>query len=586
MRRWHSVLLMAWAFPAVQALGQVSFQQVALTGEPVPGANDQAVFDTLGFPSLNNSGQVAFSAVVQTGAGAAVTIDNDELIVSTEPGNPEGLGIVAREGDQAPGFSDGKRFVFYSFGSPFEDIPISLNDSGDVAFLGAVESDDIGLPSREIAIFGPSDGAGSDLGPVVREGEPAPDVSDGAEFSFFSDPVLNNRGDVLFESFLRTGTGPVVTRLNERAIFLAKSGPQTSLELIGREDLPAPGLADGAEYSEFDSLSLNNNGDVAFEAELRTGTGADVTTLNRDAIFGPTSGTGSALGLVARSGSMAPGVPGNVDFSSLFGAPILNNSGDVSFAAQLRATNAEAIFGPTSGANSALGLIAREGEIAPGAADSATFDRFTSHPSLNDAGDIAFEAFLDPNSGTDNRDAVFGPILGSGSALSMIIRQGDPVPNIDGDFEFDFSRAPVLNDLGNMAILAGIRPAGSVSNDANPDGLFVYVDGELTLVVREGDEFEVASSGGGGGVPKMAINGEVETRTVSAIFFDSLNNGGIGFNNANVLAFGLRFTDGSEGIFTARVGVIPEPGSLFLAAIALLLGSRRDWFGRKFVVVG
>ncbi|MEO0587908.1 MAG: hypothetical protein AAF078_09740 [Planctomycetota bacterium] len=63
---------------------------------------------------------------------------------------------------------------------------------------------------------------------------------------------------------------------------------------------PAPG-AGGADFASLSSPRLNANGDVAFEAFLQTGTtGPAVTDDNDNAIFGPTAGSGSALGLIAR----------------------------------------------------------------------------------------------------------------------------------------------------------------------------------------------------------------------------------------------------------------------------------------------
>ena len=180
---------------------------------------------------------------------------------------------------------------------------------------------------------------------VALTGESAPGVADGAAFGSFSFPALNASGDVAFRAELQTGTGPTVTFDNAFAIFGPTSGAGSVLGLIAREDAPAPGVSDGAAFDFFDSeVVLNASGDVAFEADLRTSSGAAVIEFgpdsNDEAIFGPTSGAGSgfggALGLIARENDLAPGVADGAEFDIFVGEPVLNGSGDVAFEALLR----------------------------------------------------------------------------------------------------------------------------------------------------------------------------------------------------------------------------------------------------------
>ena len=63
---------------------------------------------------------------------------------------------------------------------------------------------------------------------------------------------------------------------------------------------------------------------------------------------------------IAVSGGAAPGVAGG-EFSN-FSAPSLNAPGDVAFWST-QSTGTWGIFGPTSGAGSSLGLIAQEGTV-------------------------------------------------------------------------------------------------------------------------------------------------------------------------------------------------------------------------------
>ena len=219
---------------------------------------------------------------------------------------------------------------------------------------------------------------------IALTGELAPGAADGAEFDAFTGfPVINASGDVAFAADLRTGSsGTEVTFNNDEAIFGPVSGAGSPLGIVARDDALAPGVSDGAEFSNFGSFAINASGDVAFAAFLRTGPGGSAVTFdNNQAIFGPVSGAGSSLGVIARTNDLAPGVADGSEFSFV-GAPALNAAGDVAFSANLRAGpggtavtggNNGAVFGPVSGVGSSLGVIARTDSLAPGVSDGAEF---------------------------------------------------------------------------------------------------------------------------------------------------------------------------------------------------------------------
>ena len=82
----------------------------------------------------------------------------------------------------------------------------------------------------------------------------------------------------------------------------------------------APGVAN-ADFAGFNFPTVNASGDVAFWAELSTQPGTE-------AIFGPTSGAGSPLGMLAITGATAPGTGGEVfDFFFEEAPPAINASG-------------------------------------------------------------------------------------------------------------------------------------------------------------------------------------------------------------------------------------------------------------------
>ena len=85
-------------------------------------------------------------------------------------------------------------------------------------------------------------------------------------------------------------------------------------------------------------------------------------------------------------------------------------------------------------------------------------------------------------------------------------------------------------------------------------------DGDLRLVARVGDSFEVSPG---------------DERTITALSYAGIFGAHVlSFNEESNLSFLIKFDDGSQGIFTARV--LPEPAALLLPAFtALALGRRR-----------
>lgn len=516
---------------ALPSSAQYELGQVAITGDFV--FQDEGFVDLLlfaGAPTINASGDVAAEAAI-----ADFGVFN--AIVSPTSGLGSPFGVVVRAGDVAPGAADLALFgeevggLFGTFGF------MNLNDAGELAFqarlvTGSAPGAILVTDSNDSAIFGPTRGAGLSPSIVAREGDPIPGALHSAEYDDFQTPgsffslTLNDLGDVAFQVDLRTGSAPgsmPVTPDNDSAIVGPIAGPGSALGIVAREDDPAPGASDLAEFNAFSTgiqgfggFGLNDAGDVAFVAELRTGStpgATPVTYENGRAVFGPTAGPGSPLGIVARDGDPAPGAEDLALFSGfLLNYAALNNSGDVAFAAGLRSgtepvavpvtsDNETAIFGPTMGPGSPLGILARQGEPAPGAKDLALFD---------------------------------GP---------------DP-----SSFFLD---AVALNDAGDVAFVTNLRTgSGAPVTESNDRALFASFDGLLELVLREGDVVSVDSFG------------RPEDRTVERIFF-----GPNGLNDAGVIAVQLEFTDGSEGIFTLTP--IPEPSAVPHVLLAVGLGFSR-----------
>src|SRR5207248_2438724 len=102
-----------------------------------------------------------------------------------------------------------------------------------------------------------------------------------------------------------------------------------TLALSGQQ---APGTDPGVVFNGFGGPRLNDSGDTAFTATLQIGVGG-VTGANALGLWKQTNGP---LGLVARTGSQAPGAPAGANFSFIPSRRLaMNGSGQVAFDAQL-----------------------------------------------------------------------------------------------------------------------------------------------------------------------------------------------------------------------------------------------------------
>jgi hypothetical protein len=160
-----------------------------------------------------------------------------------------------------------------------------------------------------------------------------------------------------------------------------------------------------------------------------------------------------------------------------------------------------------------------------------------------------------------------------GSSLSTVALGGTAAPNCGGaTFNGNITFVPVINASEQVAFL-GTLTIGSGSPPviiATDQGLFAGAPGSLVLVVRKADVVDVDPTAG------------VDDRTVSANNFPS-------FNDSGELAYQLHFTDGSSGIFTSDITVVPEPGTLALVGAAAVGGwavRRRQCRGRPHRIDG
>jgi hypothetical protein len=480
------------------------FRTVTLSGQPAPGTSVDTDFAFVSTPVLNDAGQTAFLAFL---AGDDITIDNNHGIWLDTSGVLE---LVARAGNQAPGMPDG-----VNFGS-FVGYPYVLNDTGTISFSASLSTFHSGIWSGRVGTLAPLAVSGdvavgtsggvtyqfvvgrvlnnmgqaafssflvgpgitpdnyrgiwseksSGLTLVARTGNQAPGVPVGARFDSLGNPVLNDVGHVAFWGGLR-GT---VSTANENGIWADGPG---GLALVAREGDPAPGtprgVVFGGDVSVFSEPVINNTGQTAFVAGL---IGIGVTSSNDLGIWSQGSGI---LALVARTGSHAPDTANGVNFGS-FRDPVLNNEGQTVFEGSLVGTGVD----DTNDAGiwleqfGALKLIARKGSHAPGTPEGVTFGTYIPFlfPALNDAGQVAFRAFVtDGEIETPTEDGIWA--TDRTGALQLIVRKGDMLEVAPGDFRTidglgfqgesgnSDGRPSGLNNLGQIAFLANFTDGTS-----------------------------------------------------------------------------------------------------------------------------
>lgn len=424
---------------------------------------------------------------------------------------------VALQGQEAPG-AGGARFG--TFGTP------ALNDAGVAAFVASLGGAGVD--------FGNDSGLFANGALVARRGDAAPGAG-GAVFEVFTTPILNEAGQAAYIGML---SGAGVSAANNRGIFVSDT-------LAARTGDPAPETG-GALFSSFGAPSLNNSGETAFRAFV---TGAPATAANNLGFFTPDS-------ILAREREVAPGTGGALfnDFGFSAG---LNDAGEAAFVGYL--TGAGVTAANDAGLFTSNGLIAREGDAAPGAG-GATY-AFFGDPSLNNSGETAFVSILAGAGVTvENNSAIF-------AAGALVARKGDAAPGAGGAlFAFlDTATTPALNDAGDTAFIATL--AGPGVGSANNIAIFATRGGVLDLILRTGDLFDI-----GGG----------DLGAIIALSFAPQ-----GFNNRGDIAFRAIFTlnNGAprEGIFVYEAGAVsaavplPPAFGLMLFGVAALgfVGRRR-----------
>lgn len=373
--------------------------------------------------------------------------------------------IVASSGQSAPNTTGKFLHLYHSGDGPAAPV---INNSGRVAFAATLE---VGAGVTSLDDTGMwSDGSGA-LTLVGREGFAAPTGPAGALYRRLANPVLNETGAFAFGGAMREGVAGVT--VDDNGAMWSSGGGATAI--VAREGSQAVGTAAGVEFATLIDPTFNNNGQSAFRSTL---SGAGVTTANDEGVWSQKQGQ---LGLIARAGNAAPGMPAGVNFASFTaGLPSINDAGNVSFRALL--TGAGVVTTNDSGLwverGGALALVAREGNQAPGVEAGVNYGVFTE-PVLNSAGQTAFVATLVGGVNSKNI-ALFAE---TANAPAVVVRKGDAAPNVLAGSAFANFASPLFNASNDFAFQATI--SGPNVTTLNNDGIWIKQDGVLKLIAME-----------------------------------------------------------------------------------------------------
>lgn len=510
------ILSIQACFLSQVAHASITHRTVALTGTQAAGMPPGVLIsDLFAFPTFNNLGEVAFQGDL---VGPGVDDTNDKIVWSEGGGS---LHIPAREGDQIPGEALGT-----TFGRPH---PPFINNAGQTAWTAGSFDASGHIQGSAIWVEG-----NSAFGFNARLGRQVQGMAPGIQLiQWGARKLIDDTGQSTLDIIV---TGPGIDDTNDRIMW---HGDHDSGMVITQEGSQAPGTGIGVNFSMFSSPNTSDSGRYVFRAFLQ---GSGVDNSNDTGLW---AGADGNLNLVARSGEHAPGTDMDVRFAKVTYWGNVNNTGHVTLQGDLTGPGVDTSndTGIWQNYDNTLSLVVREGDTTPDLGTDIRIGEFTTGSSLNSAGAIGFRSLITgPGVDANNDSAIW---LAESGEVSLLARTGNPAPGTDPNTLFASVEFPNINDAGQLVFSGTLMGLGV--DDTNNRGLWANFGGNQELIIRAGDQLEVASG---------------DLRTI-----DTFNSTGDMFNEAGQILFHASFTDGSEGLFVASV---PEPATLLIFMAGLI----------------
>ncbi|TWU00706.1 hypothetical protein Pla108_16580 [Botrimarina colliarenosi] len=507
-------------FAANESVGQVSLRTVALSGTQAPGLPTGVKYSDFIDSHTYSEGSTVFTAHL---LGPGINTDNNNAMFADR--NHDGISLIMRKDDQAPGFPEGVRYAMSG--------PPHVNSSGQIAFHARLYGIGVNLLNDD-AIF--SDIGGEALHLVARSRDQVDGLPEGIAFETIPRSAntlrLNSEGRIAINSTLAVDQpfrGSVLRTKNDGEFELLAS----SLDLI-------PGTQD-EQYLIFRELQFSNGGNIAFLAVTSSpDSSSEVLISDRG---------NQGLQEIVRRGDQAPGLPTGVTMKGVEpGSVRLNDTGDIVFAASLRDDanpsnyDTAIIRSDDSGSSS---LIARRQTQVQGLAAGVLYGTLQTRYGiqLNDSGQVAFVTSL-LGDDVDNSNQ-FAIVRGtSTSDTTVIARTGNQAPGLPlgvtfAQFESDSLR---INNTGTTLFHAFLGDGDSVGQGifaANPQG-------EVFPVVSTFQMIDVDNDPQGSDLRQISM------------LYKSLTIGDA-FSDLGAFSFQAKFTDGLGALFTGQI-TTPLPG--------------------------
>jgi len=422
---------------------QYSFKVISMLDNPLPGVAGGTFVHDFEAGSISSNGDIAFGADVSTG-GEGIFLRRHGSLVE-----------LARTDGNAPG--GGK------YGGGFLG-PVAQNDQGDAVFDMLLDPPAVPLLGGNAGAYRYSHTTGTLSSVVTPYVTPAP--GGGTFQGTFFQPVLNNRGDIVFGGLVATADGIHVSGEPYIGVGVGLYGMDNKgkiAKIIAPGDAaPAGGVFDFAGYPW-----INDGGDVAFighlkgeEAPIPTGPPQEIYPNGIQSLYLISSN--GALRSIAHAGDPSP-----CGQYRLVGNPVINNGGDLAF-------NGDVTPSPDVGlkigvfvySRSQINKVACPGDAMPGGGRLLTAIMVGNNMHMNNRSDVVFSGVLDTGE--------TGVFLWSHGRVSVVARSGMLLPGI-GTIEQlgspgGFPSGSISNDRGQVVFQATLTDASVVFLQATPDG--------------------------------------------------------------------------------------------------------------------
>lgn len=268
---------------------------------------------------------------------------------------------------------------------------------------------------------------------LVRTGQRA---ADGSTFTEFSDPTLNNHGDLVF--------GALTTSLTAHQTVYLQAGGRLSMVVASGQEAPT-----GGRFAAFSDLLFNDRGTIGFLAQTTSRAAPEGLYVLR---------AGRAVPVVS-AGDRAPTGGTFTDFAN----PTINNHDVIAFVG--RTGGRESILINVEGSTTPVVV---SGQPAP---NGGKFEFFLDgSPALSDQGQIAFVASTTPR----HTQGVYALV---GGRPVTVVTTDDAAPQGGHFTEFG---SVVLSGTGTIGFI------GRTDNRGIPEGLYVTGRANVLLLAASG----------------------------------------------------------------------------------------------------